>query len=229
MFLVSFKIDSNLLLSRIASARNQKGNILRFQNFAWKKSPFLYRLLSADFLPQQLSPKNVSSLPRLSAYISDLKKNKKFQAVLAETEVYRRRCIVQWSKNFKKTFGYFSSLGIKPRGRFTIYVMHPELRIGRNFDNNLITFGHEEEWPNYITVYIWHEILHSYFGSSVEEHSIIELLTDNELRIRLNGGKYPPFKGHFWLQSTKKKIFPLWKKYLKKPNLKILLKKTKSL
>jgi len=75
--------------------------------------------------------------------------------------------------------------------------------------------GHHEDWPNYATVYLWHEILHSYIGYSEKEHAVIELITDEELRIRLNGSKYPPFAGHKYLAKIKQKILPRWKKYLK--------------
>jgi hypothetical protein len=66
---------------------------------------------------------------------------------------------------------------------------------------------------------MWHEILHFYWLKPKDEnlsHAIIELVTDNELRIRLNGGKYPPFVGHSWLEKIRRKIYPYWKKYLNK-------------
>ena len=51
-------------------------------------------------------------------------------------------------------------------------------------------------------------------------HAIIELSTDNELRIRLNKkgvyfkkGKFDV--GHSFLRSLEKKILPQWKEFLK--------------
>ena len=72
-----------------------------------------------------------------------------------------------------------------------------------------------KKWKNYSTIYLWHEILHSYFGDSDIEHAIIELIVDEELRSRLNNAKYPPFEGHKNLSELKKKILPHWRKYLK--------------
>ncbi len=83
---------------------------------------------------------------------------------------------------------------------------------------NVIGWGHHEEWPNYTTVYLWHEILHSYLGYSELEHTLIQLVTDNELRVQLNGGSYPPFVGHENLNPLTEKLFPYWKKYLQKDN-----------
>ena len=83
----------------------------------------------------------------------------------------------------------------------------------------MIAWGHNEDWPNYATVYLWHEILHSYLGYSEKEHALIELIADEELRIQLNGGKYPPFVvGHKNLEKMKKKLLPQWRKYLKLKN-----------
>ncbi|MEK7104697.1 MAG: hypothetical protein AAB868_01510 [Patescibacteria group bacterium] len=73
-------------------------------------------------------------------------------------------------------------------------------------------------------VYLMHETLHlildKKLGKNNLAHAIIELITDQELRIRLNkNGVY--FKeskecvGHPFLLKLSKAILPYWKKYLK--------------
>ena len=70
------------------------------------------------------------------------------------------------------------------------------------------------------------------FSRSDLDHALIELISDNELRIRLNGGgEY--FKcngietGHDFLLDLEKGILDDWKKYLRDPNLDIFqLRKT---
>jgi len=87
-------------------------------------------------------------------------------------------------------------------------------------DNQTIVWGHPEEWPNYSTVYLCHEIMHilTNLDPSDITHAVIELMTDNELRIRLNNkGKYFQYPGHKHLRKLEKNILPEWKKYLKKP------------
>ena len=61
-----------------------------------------------------------------------------------------------------------------------------------------------------------------------KEHAVIELITDEELRTRLNGGKYPPFVGHGYLQKVKEKLLPKWRKYLKseKQNIREFIRKS---
>lgn len=98
---------------------------------------------------------------------------------------------------------------------FTVYITHPSMRNGRSWGNNIISWGCKEAWPNYSVVYIWHEILHTYFDRSEKSHALIELITDNELRAQLSGVTYPPFEGHADLAILKKKLLPQWKKYLK--------------
>ena len=61
----------------------------------------------------------------------------------------------------------------------------------------------------------WYEILHSYFNNGDFNHALIQFIADNELRIKLNKGKYPPFVGHENLFPLMKKILPHWKRYLK--------------
>ena len=106
----------------------------------------------------------------------------------------------------------------KENKKFIVYITHPSLRHGKSFQDGTIAWGHNEDWQNYAVVYLWHEILHYYFELSDLDHALIELITDNELRVRLNGGKYPPFIGHENLEKLKYKILPYWKKYLKSKN-----------
>lgn len=62
--------------------------------------------------------------------------------------------------------------------------------------------------------YIIYEALHSLFGPSEVEHAIIELIADNELRIRLNkSGEYFEY-GHDYLRPVLIKLIPEWKSYL---------------
>ena len=118
--------------------------------------------------------------------------------------------------------------GLKLNKKFTVYITHPSLRNGRYRGNNTIEWGHHENWRNYATIYLWHEILHSYIGYGDKEHAVIELITDEELRIRLNGGKYPPFVGHNYLGNMKKKMLPKWREYLKSDqhNIRDFIKKS---
>jgi len=67
-------------------------------------------------------------------------------------------------------------------------------------------------------VYLWHEILHSYFDNSDINHAIIELITDEELRCFLNHSSYPPFVGHKHLKILKKKLLSKWKIYTNSNN-----------
>ena len=105
--------------------------------------------------------------------------------------------------------------GLKPKKSFKVYITHPSLKNGIYLENNKLAWGHNEDWPNYTTVYLWHEILHSYFDPKRLDHIVISFVTDEELRVRLNGGKYPPFVTHDYLHPPMKKVLPLWKKYLK--------------
>jgi len=103
-----------------------------------------------------------------------------------------------------------------------VYITHPSLKNGQYLGENKITLGHNEDWPNYFTIYLWHEILHSYLGKTDLEHALIQFITDEELRIKLNGGEYPPFVGHKNLFPLMERILPFWRKYLKNKSKNII-------
>ena len=226
---VSFKIKKDYLIShtllsasndRFSSKKNRK-DIVEFQNYAWKVSKDLYSVIpgrsGADILLDDGGLKKYQKMTnRLQSYFRVLSKSKEFKKIHNQTEQYRKFCANQWKKNYKRASEVIKDLTqLKLNDSFTVFITHPSLKNGRNLKANKIVWGHTEDWKNYTSVYIWHEILHSYFDKSDLNHTLIELIADNELRYRLNGTKYPPFEGHEYLLKIKKRMFPNWKKYLK--------------
>lgn len=238
---LKFLIDENYFIyhtlksmepDNFSSQKFQK-DIVKFQNLAWETSHNSYNFLIGRINPNQLSDKNIKrAVSDLPSFLKELKTSSEFKKILQQTKNYLRLCQKQWNQNFSKTSKYIHEItGLKLDKKFTIYITHPSLKNGNYIGDNQIAWGHSEEWPNYITIYLWHEILHSSLGYSDIDHAVIELITDEELRYILNKEEYPPFVGHFHLEKIKKKILPKWKDYLNSSNkdLKKFTKKLSSL
>lgn len=160
----------------------------------------------------------------LDEIYKEIFKSPEFKRILSETEKYKKWLEKEWVKNEKKVFSYFQdTLGLKiPDDKITVYVFHPKSCHGRaDRQTKTILWGHHEDWKSYSVVYLAHELLHIIADKNYTKtmHAIIELATDNELRIRLNKqGQY--FKegkfeiGHKYLKSLKKQILPQWQKFL---------------
>ena len=220
---LNFSINENYLIphtlasmgaNKFSSKKYQK-EIVDFQNFAWGKSEKIYNLLVG-----RLSPEDVFDVENLVKEIPDffknLKKSNEYKKVLLRTQTYLLFCEKQWAKNYLTSSKTISDLtGFKLDKSFTVYITHPSLKNGHYLGNNKICWGHNEDWPNYVTIYLWHEILHSYFNNDDINHALIQFITDNELRIKLGDGKYPPFVGHENLFPLMKKLLPHWGQYLK--------------
>lgn len=202
--------------NRFSSAK-AKREIVGFQNYAWKISERYYNFLISRFSSEIWLSAEIKDLSkRLEDYSQNLKKSTQYQSLLAQTDKYLNDCKKQWEKNYPKTRLILKNLtGMRFDKRFTVFITHPGLKNGHYLGNNKIAWGHNEDWPNYTTVYLWHEILHCYFTDSPLNHAIISFLTDEELRAQLNQGKYPPFMTHKSLHPLMNKILPEWKKYLK--------------
>ena len=154
-------------------------------------------------------------------------KSKEFLKLYKETKKYKKFLGQEWNDKKKMIIATTEEiLGEKlPHIKLDVLVTHPNLRNGIVLlELNTICWGHKEDWKNYSMIYLMHETLHfvldKKLGRNHLTHSIIELISDNELRIRLNGkGKY--FKeqkenvGHLFLRKMEKALFPSWKKYLK--------------
>jgi hypothetical protein len=197
-----------------------------FKNFLWQESVLGYQFLFGlpeTFLQVNKISETIKEGDRL--YKKALKR-KEFKKLLAETEKYRQWLEKEWNKNEKKILGWVEELsGLKiPNKTITVFVTHPKFRNGKTLiEKDVICWGHSEDWKNYSLVYLTHEILHiltkKYIGSYVM-HALIELLANDEIRIRLNGGGVYFKEGkhmvnHSYLQKIEKKILPQWKKFIK--------------
>ncbi|PIU99054.1 hypothetical protein COS59_01855 [Candidatus Wolfebacteria bacterium CG03_land_8_20_14_0_80_36_15] len=168
--------------------------------------------------------KHISTLEKI---YQEIFKSKEFKRLYKETEKYLKFVKRQWQKNKKQALETIQILsGIKlPKKQITVYLTHPKLYNGKAIvEKNIILWGHKEDWQNYSTIYLCHELMHILTWKKQKNyrlmHAIIELLTDEELRIRLNKkGAYFKEKqkliGHKDLISLKKKILPCWKNYIK--------------
>jgi len=223
-----FKINPNyLLFHSFAQARGvfpfKEWNKLLLN--LWQKSKEVFYFLGG-YPEVALYLKRISDFKELSEktikILNQIKRSKEYQRLLKETEDYKKFVEKQWKRNEKKVFSILEELlGRKlPSKKIYVYITHPKLKNGKVIDKNIIVWGHSEDFPNYATVYLCHEIMHllTDLDRSKITHAVIELMIDNELRIRLNGkGRYFQFPGHKDLVKLERKILPHWKKYLKTP------------
>lgn len=230
-FKVNFVIDENYVIYNIftrdfhnQSSKEDRAAVISFQNLAWEKSPKCYNILRGKWEPAYLTNESIASLSKeMEVFFSSIKESKEYIKILDQTKERLEFCNKQWEKNLPLTLKTMEELsGFEFSNVYTIYIIHPAFTGGRYLGNRKILWGGLEEWNNYTTGYAWHEILHNYFGRSDLDHALIQLMTDEELRVRLNGGSYPPYVGHNDLYPLMDKILPYWKEYLASKDKNIL-------
>jgi hypothetical protein len=214
---------------RFSSPTKHRDDLLKFINAVWENHQSTYelfagRILPGTFITSKLPFSNLKSVVAESELAMEkIEATPEYKKLFDQTKDYLELCQTQWQKNLDQTVSIIGELtGLDLNREFTIIITHPSLRngysLGQINNRNTIAWGTTEEWPNYITVYLWHEILHSYLDLNDTNHALIQLITDNELRVRLNGGKYPPFEGHSTLISEMNSLLPKWQEYLLSPN-----------
>jgi len=240
--MVSLKIiiDDSLLCSYIIAnyeegrfipyaTKMYKEDIVALQDLAWGKSIDLCMVLDGRYPIYKYKTSQGVDYKGLGVefdnFISELITTNEYKKLKEQTKESKENVLNEWEGNFKVTSKYISDLGFEVIGEHKVYLVHPGLKAGHNIGNGKIIWSHQEYWPNYNTIYLWHEILHSYIEQGDEGHALIELITDEEMRVRLNGGEYPPYVGHKYLSDEKDKMLPKWKDYLEnnKTDIKILL------
>lgn len=165
--------------------------------------------------------------------LAKLFKTHEAEKLIDETVKYKNKIEKEWNKKGNKALSELEKI-IRiplPTKEIKVYITHPSLNNGLTVSPDIIVWGHKEEWKNYSIVYLCHELLHTIFWDNPSEitHAIIELATDQELRIRLNKkGEYFDISGHKNLIKIERKILPEWKKYLNTSSMNIIdfIKKT---
>ncbi|MEK7193687.1 MAG: hypothetical protein AAB652_02755 [Patescibacteria group bacterium] len=235
MIRLSFIVDKSFILQHILKSFSDWRSVKVLKHKLWKRNQKLYYILAQNIEPLTFADNFSEELKRaVKDSLSDLSfiyKNPLFRKILKETEKYRLFVNEQWEKNYNLSLMHMRDITKLPLDtvqlNLEVYISHPKLSRGRSYpEQRVIAWAHSEDWKNYSTVYLWHEIMHhiaySRKGSSHLMHALIELACDNELRVRLNGrGGY--FRegefdvGHNYLVKLERKITEEWKKYLNDP------------
>jgi hypothetical protein len=135
-----------------------------------------------------------------------------------ETNAYRLAVESQWRKNERAVLSFLETCGLRlPANTIRVFITHPLLWNGRTVDDRTIVWGHPEDFPNYSTVHLCHELLHvlTRRDSDPVTHAVIELLADNALRLRLGGGsRFFEFQGHEELRPLERRLLSSFRRFL---------------
>jgi hypothetical protein len=228
---LSFEINKDLLFSSLlfSDKTEAKESYIPLKNKLWEryKLPYNHFLKGNDY--KNIFVDTQSNLDDLVTQTKQMFEeginSEEFKKLLTETEEYKNWLEKEWdSKRDRVVETLKDILRIElPTDKVTVYAVDPKVGGGSYLGNNQIFWGHTEDWENYNVVYLTHEFLHTFIPSGEIEHCLIELATDNELRIRLNGkGDYfiengQPI-GHDYLREKETHLLPYWKMYLNNKN-----------
>ncbi|MFH1648152.1 MAG: hypothetical protein ABIA11_00260 [Patescibacteria group bacterium] len=199
-------------------------NWVGLQDKLWKKYESGYRLLQGNYFEFFLNPKYKGKLDQaitdIECILSEGMNSTEFSKLLINAQEHKVWLERKWEQNkvlINEELNNILRTDL-PEETVTVYVLSQLLHVGRNIRGRIL-WGQYEHWPNYSLVYLVHEYLHSLFKYTKIEHAIIELISDNEMRIRLNKeGKYFECAGekvgHKHLLPVRKVILDDWKEYL---------------
>ena len=219
---VHFIVDENYLIAHTLtthqfSSDQDRDTIIAFKNDVWVNNEIAYRLLpNSKYLTPELWLH-----PSLQAIMSLAKSLETFQPVLSQTLSYKDFCENQWNETYLKAKEYVAGVtGINlDEGDFEVYLTHPSQANGFYMGNHKISWGCSGHFDYYDTIYVWHEILHSYLPNDHIAHCLIQFISDNGLRALLNGtDSVLPLESHSPLLPLMQAIYPKWEEYLQRPN-----------
>ena len=211
---LNFILEKNILIQRLLiSHKEHDGHVTDFQNEVWNQSEIKFNILAGRYGLKELQ--NLKEFREIPDFLEKIQSLDTYGRIFNETQKYRDYCQQGWERSHEQSEKVIHSITQFDLNRaMDVYIVHPSLKEGMHYGVNSILWGHEEEWPHYICVYLWHEILHEYFEKNDVNHALIQLIADNELRVVLNGGEYPPYEGHPNLFPIMDRVLPIWRAYM---------------
>src|SRR3989344_574209 len=219
---LDFVIDQDYLVFHSLSRRIPSSSDLLF--FLCREA---YRISEStlELLRKNYHPKIVLNIPLKDRtteerdFVEKLKATAVYQAFLQQTYDYQRTVKAEWNANLETSLQFMQEkTGLPLDSNYTVFLTHPSLSNGIYIGNRRIAWGGPPVFENYNTVYLWHEVLHDdeIIGTDSDiGHAIIESVTDNGLRVHLNGGNHEPLVGHPHLDELRREIFDNdWQNYL---------------
>lgn len=228
---LNFQISKEMLLITGLMQEPKIDNWKKLQDTLWEKYKPGYQLLQGNYraIFSCSNYKEIlnQSVKDMGGIISEGMKSSEFAELLVNAKNHKIWLEKQWQQKkelINKELVNILKTNV-PEELVTVYVLGTLLHEGRNL-NGKIFWGQFEHWQNYSLVYLVHEYLHGLLKYSEIEHAIIELIADNEMRIRLNKeGVYFVCNGeqvgHKHLQVAEKLILNDWKEYLKNKEVNI--------
>lgn len=215
---VAYHLIANTSPSRFVNNKCDPA-IVDFQNAAWERDREANDFIR--FGPQDdtfIFGKSLENLSKRSAeLLKQMLDDPTFKPLLAETTQSLSLVRTEWESNLLKTNDMIAEMtGLALNKDVDVYLTHPKMKQG-HAGHGYICWAYRTTWTNYNTVYLWHETLHLILPGGDLEHAVIQLITDNEMRSRLNGVDYPPFEAHEEHKETMAKLLPSWQAYLKRP------------
>lgn len=218
---LTFRVDPRYLVYHTLTRCEQgafvakAADLIAFQDRAWEMDQRAYQFLmrgpAGDHVVER---KIVEIAQRGEELIERMQQEPLFKKIQEETIASGELVEAEWLQDYDQSAKIMRSLtGIEMDDDFEILLTHPDQRNGGNAGKTIL-WAYRNTWPHYNTVYLWHEILHYYVPLHDVAHAAIELATDNELRVRLGGGHYPPYEGHPQLNEFRDQMLDDWWLYL---------------
>lgn len=194
-----------------------KNSIREFQNYAWDLDQEMSIFVDGrnNIIQHKLINSKIDINKKIDEYFKEVVGSKQFSIIYDQTIKSAKLCKAEWNKNKSLVTEYLESIGIQIEEDFEVFISHPGLKAGSYLGNNKISWSYQNLYPNYNTVYLTHEALHSFFVKNETTHALIEIITDINLQKLLNGKLSAKYTGHPFLEQEVNRIKPIWEKYIK--------------
>ncbi len=207
MYNISLKIDrihiSQYLINYSELNRIRKGSskkniqyMTEFKNIAFHLDKVSYDIVRKGLkdLPYEV----VDGIPyknmfdNVSRFLVKISELESLDNIIKEVEKDKLEIESEWLKNQKLISKFLSTLGINDNRNVDIYLVPKFLLAGRYYNGKYIEWALRNDFPNYNSIYITHELIHNYIHDNdlIEDKEINEVVTmilsDRVLYFKLN-------------------------------------------
>lgn len=219
-----FQIDEPYLIMRIAA----KDHIRFVADKVDPQVQSLYRKLrevgeaDCDLINDNWNSWGISKLWDIAQRLHEqVKATDEYRSVFDSTHENMTKLSENWQEMLESSYAIIYRLtGVEfgqeicPDKDFSVFVLHPSICAGGNFNSTTIECpSSNPDIPHWNNIYLWHEIFHNQNLCGNDE-ALVEVICDHQLRHELDSEQVESPIGHPQLSEMRAILVPAFEKYL---------------
>ncbi len=156
--------NSDIKRIRTDARKEETIELTNFRNKAFDLNKSLYHVLDSGFKDLPFEPTDEfpykNTFADLQKYLIEISKLEELSQIISRIEGQMKKIKNEWENNYLEVSNLLNKLNINGDDALTVYLVPNCLKAGRYYYGKYIEWGYRNDFNNYNTIYLWHEVVH---------------------------------------------------------------------